>query len=216
LKTLYADASLLVVEKPAGLLSVPGREEAPSVESLLRQQYKEVYMVHRLDMDTSGLMVVALTQTAYHHLQKQFIARTLFKKYIALLDGMVSGEGTIRLPLRPDPLDRPRQVVDLEQGKSAITDYRVLGMRDEVLGARGEGQTLVELIPHTGRTHQLRVHCAHQAGLNCPIVGDRLYGRPVGSLYGKPVRRLCLHAAELAFCHPATGERLSFSSPVPF
>ena len=238
LKTLYADTSLLVVEKPAGLLSVPGREEAPSVESLLRQQYKEVYMVHRLDMDTSGLMVVALTQTAYHHLQKQFIARTLFKKYIALLDGMVSGEGTIRLPLRPDPLDRPRQVVDLEQGKSAITDYRVLGTRDEVLGTQDEvlgtrcevlgmqggGQTLVELIPHTGRTHQLRVHCAHQAGLNCPIVGDRLYGRPVGSLYGrpvgslygKPVRRLCLHAAELAFCHPATGERLSFSSPVPF
>jgi tRNA pseudouridine32 synthase/23S rRNA pseudouridine746 synthase len=157
-------------------------------------------MVHRLDMDTSGLMVVALTQDAYHRLQRQFLTRTIYKKYIALLDGEVWGEGSISLPLRPDHLDRPRQVVDTEHGKAAVTDYRVLEHRD--------GQTLVELTPHTGRTHQLRVHCAHQSGLNCPIVGDRLYG--------KPARRLCLHAAELAFDHPVTGQRLTFSSPVMF
>ncbi|MDE6807265.1 MAG: RluA family pseudouridine synthase, partial [Prevotella sp.] len=119
---------------------------------------------------------------------------------IALLDGEVNAQGTISLPLRPDLLDRPRQMVDPEHGKSAETGYRVLEHRN--------GQTLVELTPHTGRTHQLRVHCAHQSGLACPIVGDRLYG--------KPAQRLCLHAAELAFMHPVTGKRLHFSSSAPF
>ena len=197
---VYQDESIVVIDKPAGLLSVPGKTEEPSVESLLSKHFPQIYMVHRLDMDTSGLMVVALTQDAYHRLQRQFLTRTIYKKYIALLDGEVLGEGSISLPLRPDHLDRPRQVVDTEHGKAAVTDYRVLEHRD--------GQTLVELTPHTGRTHQLRVHCAHQSGLNCPIVGDRLYG--------KPARRLCLHAAELAFDHPATGQRLTFSSPVMF
>ncbi len=197
---VYQDESIVVIDKPSGLLSVPGKTEKPSVESLLSKHFPQIYMVHRLDMDTSGLMVVALTQDAYHRLQRQFLTRTIFKKYIALLDGEVLGEGSISLPLRPDHLDRPRQVVDTEHGKAAVTDYRVLEHRD--------GQTLVELTPHTGRTHQLRVHCAHLSGLNCPIVGDRLYG--------KPARRLCLHAAELAFDHPATGQRLTFSSPVMF
>ncbi|MBR1448751.1 MAG: RluA family pseudouridine synthase [Prevotella sp.] len=194
LRIVHQDEHILVVEKPAGLLSVPGRTDAPSVESLLRQQFPEIHMVHRLDMDTSGLMVVALTEEAYHHLQRQFLARTINKKYIALLDGKVSGSGTIRLPLRPDPLDRPRQVVDPEHGKPAVTDYRVLEQHG--------GQTLVELTPHTGRTHQLRVHCAHADGLGCPIVGDRLYG--------KTAQRLYLHAAGLSFTHPVTGERLTF------
>jgi len=197
---VYQDESIVVIDKPAGLLSVPGKTEELSVESLLSKRFPQIYMVHRLDMDTSGLMVVALTQEAHHRLQRQFLARTIYKKYIALLDGEVWGEGSISLPLRPDHLDRPRQVVDCEYGKPAETDYRVLEHRD--------GQTLVELTPHTGRTHQLRVHCAHHSGLNCPIVGDRLYG--------KPAQRLCLHAAELAFNHPATGQRLTFSSPIKF
>ena len=192
--------TFIVVNKPAGLLSVPGRTGEESVESLLRQQYGQVYMVHRLDQDTSGLLVVALTEEAYHALQRQFLARTIYKRYIALLDGEVSGKGTISLPLRPDPLDRPRQVVDHEHGKEAVTVYEVLG--------REGAFTRVALTPHTGRTHQLRMHCAHSEGLGCPIVGDRLYG--------KPAQRLCLHAAELAFNHPLTGERLHFTSPVPF
>jgi len=198
---LSEDSALLVVDKPAGLLSVPGLTGEESVESLLRRQYGEVYMVHRLDQDTSGLMLVARTRDAYHLLQRQFLERTIDKMYIAVVDGIVEGSGTIRLPLRPDPLDRPRQVVDHEQGKEAVTDYRVL---DRV----GQGRVRLALTPHTGRTHQLRMHCAHQEGLGCPIVGDRLYG--------KPAERLLLHAAKLSFTHPSSGERLTFTSPAPF
>ena len=206
------ESSFLVIDKPAGLLSVPGRTGEESVEHILRHRYQEVYMVHRLDQDTSGLMVVALTQEAYHNLQQQFLARTLYKKYIALVesDGWKKDEGgwkktgTISLPLRPDPYDRPRQVVDFEHGKEAVTDYEVLGVE--------KGGIRLALTPHTGRTHQLRMHCAHPQGLGAPIVGDRLYGR----FYNKPAQRLCLHAAELAFNHPVTGQRLCFSSLVPF
>lgn len=201
LRVLSEDSALLVVDKPAGLLSVPGLTGEESVESLLRRQYGEVYMVHRLDQDTSGMMVVARTRDAYHLLQRQFLERTIDKMYIAVVDGIVEGSGTIRLPLRPDPLDRPRQVVDHEQGKEAVTDYRVL---DRV----GQGRVRLALTPHTGRTHQLRMHCAHQEGLGCPIVGDRLYG--------KPAERLLLHAAKLSFTHPSSGERLNFVSPAPF
>lgn len=213
---LYKDSCLLVIDKPSGLLSVPGLTGEPSVESLLRNTYGEVYMVHRLDQDTSGLMVVARTMEAYHHLQRQFLARTIHKKYIALLDGdetvhgdKLVGTGTINLPLRPDLHDRPRQMVDAEHGKEAVTDYEVLTQDSlpTLFGAMetqpGHHYTLVALTPHTGRTHQLRVHCAHADGLGCPIVGD--------GLYGKPAQRLCLHAAELAFCHPLTGKRMVFS-----
>jgi tRNA pseudouridine32 synthase/23S rRNA pseudouridine746 synthase len=203
---LHSSSSYLVINKPAGLLSVPGRTGEESVESLLQRVYPEVCMVHRLDQDTSGLMVVALNHEAYHQLQLQFLARTLSKKYIALVaphstDELPIGKkGTISLPLRPDIMDRPRQIVDFEHGKEAITDY-------EVLAHEGEYVRL-SLTPHTGRTHQLRMHCAHELGLRAPIVGDRLYG--------KPARRLCLHAVELAFDDPLTGERLFFSSMVPF
>ena len=216
-RLVYADDSLLVIDKPSGLLSVPGRSDMPSVESLLRRDYPEVYMVHRLDMDTSGLMVAALTQETYRHLQRQFLGRTINKRYEALLDGVVGSgtpvisplddshgqpaSGTISLPLRPDPFDRPRQVVDHEHGKTAVTDFRVIAFED--------GCTRVVLTPHTGRTHQLRVHCAHAEGLATPIVGDNLYGHPNG-------RRLCLHATTLAFTHPKTGQRLQFESPPPF
>jgi len=194
--------SFLVVSKPSGLLSVPGKSERPSVQSILSARYGEVWMPHRLDMDTSGQMVVALSLPVYHHLQRQFLQRRVEKRYIALLDGVWQGPdaGTIDLPLRPDLDDRPRQMVDPVYGKAAITDYRII--------SREQGRTLVELTPHTGRTHQLRMHCAHQQGLALPIVGDRLYGRPAN--------RLCLHAAHLAFYHPLTGQRLVFDDDVRF
>lgn len=214
-RVVYSDESLMVIDKPSGLLSVPGRSDMPSVQSLLLLTHPQVFMVHRLDQDTSGLLVVALTEESYHHLQRQFLERTVCKRYEALLDGDIrqsaqaetaaggSGlvAGTISLPLRPDPLDRPRQVVDHDHGKAAVTDYRVMTTAD--------GHTRVLLTPHTGRTHQLRVHCAHAEGLNAPIVGDKLYGHRSGS-------RLCLHAATLAFNHPVTGRRLQFDSPAPF
>jgi len=199
LNIIYKDAHLLVVNKPAGMLSVPGKTGEESLESLLCRDYGKVYMVHRLDQDTSGLMVVAMTQQTYHHLQRQFLARTIHKKYIAMLDGkprVSAPSGTISLPLRPDPLDRPRQVVDPVHGKQAITHYELLSER--------HGTTLIALTPLTGRTHQLRLHCAHAEGLGCPIVGDRLYG--------KPGPRLFLHAAELSFIHPVTGQRMDFTA----
>ena len=189
--------SFLVINKPAGLLSVPGRMGDPSVESILKAQYPEVYMVHRLDMDTSGLLVVALSHEAYHHLQRQFLDRTVQKEYVAVLEHDVTGSGVIDLPLRPNPLDRPRQVVDPDHGKSALTEYQALGNRR------------IRLIPHTGRTHQLRVHCAHQQGLANPILGDPLYGQ-------EKADRLCLHAETLSFNDPDTGERLTYHIPAPF
>lgn len=224
LAILHEDEALVVLAKPAGLLSVPGRTEALSVESLLRRRYPAAegpLMVHRLDMDTSGLMVVALTAQAYHHLQQQFLRREVAKRYVALVDPSSlpfsaevpssfrtsrlswlssNPKGTISLPLRPDPLDRPRQLADPEHGKQALTDY-------EVLSLDGPYPRLA-LTPHTGRTHQLRMHCAHPLGLGMPIVGD--------ALYGKPAERLCLHADTLAFTHPVSGERLNFHLPAPF
>ena len=194
---IHAAPTYLVVYKPAGLLSVPGRTDAPSVESILKAQYPEVYMVHRLDMDTSGLLVVALTQEAYHQLQRQFLERTVQKEYVAVLENDVKGNGRIELPLSPDLLDRPRQIVDEENGKPALTEYRALGKQR------------IRLIPHTGRTHQLRVHCAHQQGLNNPILGDPLYGR-------EKADRLYLHAETLAFDDPQTGERQTFHYQAPF
>ena len=187
----------VVVYKPAGLLSVPGRSHHPSVESLLRQKFDEVYMVHRLDMDTSGLLVVALSKKAYHNLQQQFLDRTVGKLYVAELERPIDERAyTISLPLRPDPLDRPRQVVDFENGKPAETRcYKMSGNR-------------VLLKPLTGRTHQLRVHCAHEQGLNNPIKGDRLYGHKSDRLY--------LHAEVLTFKHPETGKELVFRRPAPF
>mgnify|MGYP002860568577 CR=1 FL=1 len=202
LRIVCADESIVVVSKPSGLLSVPGKQGLPSVESILGGRYGRVYMPHRLDQDTSGLLVVARTMGAYHHLQRQFLERTVRKEYEALLDGIASGEGTISLPLRPDLDDRPRQLVDREHGKAAVTAYRVTGVE--------EGRTHILLVPHTGRTHQLRVHCAHQEGLATPIVGDSLYGRPGDG------GRLCLHARLLAFRHPDTGQELVFSDPAPF
>ena len=181
LKVVYEDKNLTVVCKPAGMLSVPGKSGAASVYSLMRARYPDAaspLVVHRLDMDTSGLMLIAKTKEKHKNLQSAFKNRAVKKKYVALLEGLLSAEkkgGRISLPLSPDYLDRPRQRVDREKGKSAVTDYEVLG--------QVSGHSLVALYPQTGRTHQLRVHCAHAEGLNMPILGDALYGRKADRLY---------------------------------
>lgn len=201
LEILFEDAEMVVLDKPSALLSVPGKGDAPSAQTILQRMMGEktsIYAVHRLDMDTSGLLVFAKTAEAQRLLRQQFERRQVDKTYIAMLQGTpsVSREGTIRLPLRPDFLDRPRQVVDFKRGKTAITHYYIIGSKD--------GNTLVMLHPQTGRTHQLRVHCAHADGLNSPILGDRLYGFDA--------HRLHLHAAKLTLCHPVTGEMMTFES----
>lgn len=201
LVTLHEDAHLVVVDKPVGLLSVPGKNETDSVLERLRARHPSARLVHRLDLDTSGVLVAALDEPAYHALQRQFIERSVEKRYVALLDGEVRGEsGTVRLPLRVDLDQRPRQLVDFEHGRAAETGWQVLERR--------EGRTRVAFSPRTGRTHQLRVHAAHADGLGAAIVGDRLYG--------KDGERLMLHAEALTFVHPATGERLTFRAPEPF
>lgn len=196
LRIIHEDKDTVVVSKPAGLLSVPGKDELPNVQDEMRRRYPEAtgpLIVHRLDMDTSGLMLIALTERRYHELQQLFLERRIHKVYHALLERPmpVGQEGDIDLPLRPDINDRPRQMVDPVHGKPALTHYHVIGEYD--------GHALVELHPHTGRTHQLRVHCAHPQGLGNPIVGDRLYG--------KPGQRLMLHAYSLTPCpSPRRGE----------
>ena len=188
IRVLHQEDDFLVMSKPSGLLSVPGKEYVPSVLDFVRGHYPQAtgpLIVHRLDMDTSGLMVVALNEAAYHRLQGLFLQRKVLKTYLAILEKPMSpgSSGEITLPLAPDIQDRPRQKVDYTYGKESHTTYRVL---DNV-----DGHALVALTPHTGRTHQLRVHCAHPSGLDNPIVGDRLYG--------KAADRLMLHAAKLAF-----------------
>ena len=200
LKTVYEDEAIVVVDKPSGMLSTPGRIEDYSVETVMRQRYPDAVIAHRLDMGTSGLLIVAKTLEAYHPLQEQFIKHQVKKKYVAMLeDGRCKKEevrGTISLPLRPDPMNRPRQMVDLEHGKRAITDYEFIS------------PDMVALYPQTGRTHQLRIHCAHPDGLGRPIVGDELYGTKG--------ERLMLHASEIWFRHPITGQEMHLTSPPPF
>jgi len=193
---IFEDDYLMVVNKPAGLLSVPGKGEEPSVESLMGAK-----PVHRLDQDTSGLLVLAKTAEVYKELQAYFQRRDILKRYEAVLrpnDEMSRlrlNDGMIELPLLPNPYDRPRQMVDKEHGKVAITKYVI---RDR----RPDGTVLVDFYPLTGRTHQLRVHAAHLDGLNAPILGDRLYGTAG--------ERLMLHAAEICFVHPITKEEMHF------
>lgn len=209
LTIIYQDSDIIVVDKPAGMLSVPGKNDAPSVLSLLQQKMEDnIFPVHRLDMDTSGLMVFVRNKKAQRNLQRQFETHSIVKRYIALLERKPDSEhGTISLPLSPDMADRPRQMVDYRHGKQALTHYRLCTspstpMRRQFLTV---GDNLVELSPLTGRTHQLRVHCAHPDGLASPIVGDRLYGTT-----NHP--RLCLHAEYLEFRHPTTGKRLKVES----
>lgn len=201
---LYDDAWLTVVDKPAGMLSVPGKLMDDSAYTRYRERHPEAtgpIVVHRLDQETSGLLVFAKDKATHKALQEQFAKHDIEKCYIALLDGILaSDEGEVELPMRPNVDDRPRQMIDHEHGRPAHTLYRVL--------ARENGETRVLLRPLTGRTHQLRVHASHHAGLNTPIVGDRLYGTPAA--------RLMLHAASITLTHPATGERITIESAPPF
>lgn len=196
LKIVFEDESFVIVNKPAELLSVPGIEIQDSVYTRLQDMLDvEPLIIHRLDMSTSGLLIVAKTKEAHKNIQHQFLKRTVKKRYTALLSNKInSKEGEINLPLRGDLDDRPRQLVCFEHGKKAITKWEAV--------AQNETTTKVHFWPLTGRTHQLRMHAAHELGLNAPIVGD--------DLYGTPADRLHLHAAYLEFTHPKTKEIMQF------
>lgn len=208
LRILYEDQWIVVVDKPCGLLSVPSRNGAPfdSVLERLARRRPHVSLVHRLDLDTSGVLLAALDARTYAALQRQFLKRTVEKRYLGVVDGSPARlEGEIDLAVRVDVHDRPRQIHDPEHGRRAITRYEVLGPWGHDDGPR---RTRVAFVPVTGRTHQIRVHAAHPLGLGTPIVGDRLYGR-------ENIRML-LHSEVLGFVHPATGQALRFESPAPF
>ena len=214
LHIIYEDEQMAVVSKPSGMLSVPGKSCRLSVESIVREHYGIAadvpVIVHRLDMDTSGLLLIARTREAHKALQQQFLDHTVSKSYLALLEGVphegLTGEhvvwhsshtGTITLPLRPDLDDRPRQLVDFVHGKPAVTRFHLLKVID--------GHQLIALTPVTGRTHQLRMHCAHHLGLNCPILGDPLYGNAIEPS-ATIAQRLYLHAEQITFRHPSSGK----------
>jgi len=204
LDIVYQDEDMVVVNKPAEFLSVPGKNIEDSVYLRMKQMFPKAtgpLIVHRLDMSTSGLMVIALNKKANKRLQKQFIDRTVEKRYLAVLEGvLVKDEGWIKLPLRGDFYDRPRQIVCFEHGKPAETRWEVV--------SRENNKTRVYLYPKTGRTHQLRVHCAHVRGLAMPMVGD--------DLYGVKADRLQLHAESLSLQQPTTKEPLTFRVAADF
>ncbi|MCM1078408.1 MAG: RluA family pseudouridine synthase [Bacteroidales bacterium] len=198
LPVVFEDRWLLAVDKPAGMLSVPGKGRRLSAQDILSSDSVPVYACHRLDMQTSGILLFAKTEEMQRTVQGMFARREMKKMYVAVLDGICScpSSGLIALPLSSDYANRPRQRVDLESGKAAETYYNIMYTR--------EGKTFVELFPKTGRTHQLRVHCAYPDGLGVPIVGDDLYGRHAG--------RLLLNARRLEFVHPMTGEHVCLVS----
>ena len=215
-EVVWEDDSMAVLNKPSGMLSIPGRTEDYSIATWARERWPESQPVHRLDMWTSGIILIAKTNEAYQSLQKQFTEHSVKKKYLAVVEGVPKEEhGIIDLPLLCDPMDRPRQVVDFERGKRAITEYRVLASAQ---GVRNRVQSectrflppcaLLALWPHTGRTHQLRMHCAHEQGLGCPIMGDELYGTKADRLY--------LQAQAISFVHPTTGKKMHFELPAAF
>lgn len=205
LRTVHDDATFVVVDKPAGLLAVPGvgPANADSAATRLRAQDPNIRVVHRLDQATSGLIVFARSLAAQRALSGAFEARTVHKQYVAVVEGLVAEDtGEISLPLRADWPNRPRQVVDAESGKPALTRWRVLH-RDAL-----HGRTRLLLMPVTGRSHQLRVHLM---ALGHAILGDTLYAAD-----STLAPRLLLHASRLEFDHPGTGIRCSFASEVPF
>ena len=233
---LYEDQELAVIHKPEGMLSVPGKDaQQPSIYSWARKQFPETtgpLIVHRLDMATSGLMVIAKTEFAYHRLQEQFTSHQVQKRYVAIVcckdkdmaQRIKDATKMISLPLMPDYLDRPRQIVNHEQGKEAITEYEVLGSEErrvkseefnsaanhEVQSSNLKVQCIrLALYPKTGRTHQLRVHCAHREGLDAPILGDPLYGNV-------KTDRLYLHAEAITFKHPLTGKEIHIERKADF
>ena len=233
---LYEDQELAVIHKPEGMLTVPGKDaQQPSIYSWARKQFPEAtgpLIVHRLDMATSGLMVIAKTEFAYHRLQEQFTSHQVQKRYVAIVcckdkdmaQRIKDATKMISLPLMPDYLDRPRQIVNYEQGKEAITEYEVLGSEErrvkseefnsaanhEVQSSNLKVQCIrLALYPKTGRTHQLRVHCAHREGLDAPILGDPLYGNVKAD-------RLYLHAEAITFKHPLTGKEIHIERKADF
>jgi len=205
-KLIYEDDCLLVINKPAGLMSTPGKHVKDSVYSRLRQRYPnhpELKLVHRLDMATSGLLLIAKNLRSNKFLQQQFIQRNVEKRYEAILCKRLSPDqqsGDIDLPLRVDFDDRPRQLVCYESGKHARTHWQLISLQGHT--------SRVYFYPHTGRTHQLRVHASHRDGLNAAIIGD--------ALYGHDGERLMLHAQRLCFTHPISRERMEFEAPTPF
>lgn len=204
LEIIYEDDVLIVVNKPAEFLSVPGKDIKDSVYTRIKEKYPAAtgpLIVHRLDMSTSGILLLTKTKEANKILQHQFINRTIKKRYVALLDGsLAENSGTINLPLRVDLDDRPKQLVDFTHGKPAETEWEII--------YKENGKTRVHFYPITGRTHQLRMHAAHKDGLNTPIVGD--------DLYGKKENRLHLHAEFIEFLHPATAKKMSFTVAATF
>ncbi len=227
-RVLYEDEAIIVVDKPSGMPAVPGLDGLESLETWLRTRFEgEIFQIHRLDQDTSGTMVFARSRRAQGIIQRQFEDRTVEKTYLAVVDGrlpsgngcpsaendrLAADHGTIDLPLAPDYEDKPRQKVDPVQGKRAVTEYRVLEGDEakavfDLFGlskAQSFGCSAVEFRPHTGRSHQLRVHAAHPSGLGAPILGDTLYGS------ASRAPRLCLHAASLLFVHPTTGNQVKY------
>lgn len=208
MEVLYQDHEIVVVRKSSGFLSVPGRgpEKLDSVSHRIRISIPGCITqpsVHRLDMDTSGLMVLGLTTAAHRNLSIQFQDRLTDKRYQALLEGQLEGDsGTITLPFRLDVENRPFQIYDEVHGKMGTTHWQKVGIEDNL--------TRIDFVPITGRTHQLRLHSSHPKGLGIPIVGDSFYGTGTGP------GQLKLHATYLAFAHPETGEILQFESPPPF
>ncbi len=204
LEVIYQDEAIVVVNKPSGLLSVPGKTIKDSAYTRVQALFPDVegpFVLHRLDMATSGLLVFALTRRANKSLQKQFITRGVEKRYLAMVEGVVDQPcGEINLPMRGDPDDRPRQLVCFEHGKPATTYWELVEVKD--------GRSKLKMYPKTGRTHQLRVHCAHYQGLNMAMVGD--------GLYGEKDSRLHLHAEQLSFDHPYSHERLTFTAQCEF
>ncbi len=205
LKVIYEDEALVAFDKPSGLPSVRGLNHTLSVQSIAEQRYPHLdpnhLIVHRLDMDTSGVLIVAKSAAVQTALQQQFADHTIRKRYIALIEGTLpEPKGSISLPLILDPLDRPRQRVDFDHGKPAYTAYSLMSFDGT--------HSRVALYPQTGRTHQLRVHCAHPLGLGKPIAGDRLYGSPAS--------RLMLHAEQITLLHPASGRKFTLRADCEF
>lgn len=209
---IYENRWFCVVSKPSGMLSVPGKGTEISVQEWLEKKYGpelQVKVAHRLDQDTSGVLIATFGQVSYKEMQRLFASRQVKKTYIAVLEGDyqsqgISRAGRIELPISPDLLDRPRQRIDIENGKEAITDYKFIGIYN--------GRSYIEFYPITGRTHQLRVHAASEEGLGMPIIGDRLYGRNTET----DKERLHLHAKGLEFTFPIDGSHYHFESPLPF
>ena len=208
LQIIHSEADFLVVNKPGGLLSVPGR--GPDKQDCVVNRIKTLYpdciqqpAVHRLDMYTSGIMLLALNETSHRNLSRQFAQRLVEKEYIAVLDGIVQGKkGLVDLKFRLDPDNRPYQIYDPKQGKRGISRWEKICDK--------EGESHIRFFPETGRTHQLRLHASHVLGLGIPIVGDFLYGN------GQDGEKMFLHASKISFLHPVNGNRIQFVSTPDF